>query len=50
MVNVGSGYSYNQDDQGSEYLLIVSKEYGANENVNENEWSDKRKKIVQQHA
>lgn len=47
MVNVGSSYGYNQDDHGSEYLLIVSKEYGANENINESECSDKRKKIVQ---
>jgi hypothetical protein len=48
IVNVGSHYNYTTDDH-SEYLLIVSKEYGINENINEKEGSDKRKKIVQ-HA
>lgn len=42
IVNVGSHYNYTTDDH-SEYLLIVSKEYGINENVNEKEGSDKRK-------
>lgn len=46
IVNVGSHYNYTTDDH-SEYLLIVSKEYGMNDHINENEGSDKRKKIVQ---
>lgn len=49
IVNVGSHYNYTNDDH-SEYLLIVSKEYGVNDHINETESSDKRKKIVQQHA
>lgn len=46
IVNVGSHYNYTTDDH-SEYLLIVSKEYGAKEHVHDGEGSDKRKKIVQ---
>ena len=42
IVNVGSHYNYTAEDH-SEYLLIVSKEYGINDNVNEKEGSDKRK-------
>lgn len=42
IVNVGSHYNYTNDDH-SEYLLIVSKEYGVNDHINETESSDKRK-------
>ena len=42
IVNVGSHYNYTNEDH-SEYLLIVSKEYGINEHINEFESSDKRK-------
>lgn len=42
IVNVGSHYNYTNDDH-SEYLLIVSKEYGINEYINELDGSDKRK-------
>ena len=42
IVNVGSHYNYANDDH-SEYLLIVSKEYGMNDHVNDNEGSDKRR-------
>jgi hypothetical protein len=42
IVNVGSHYNYTNDDH-SEYLLIVSKEYGINDHINEFESSDKRK-------
>jgi len=46
IVNVGSHYNYTTEDH-SEYLLIVSKEYGINDNINEcDQGSDKRKKIV----
>jgi len=49
IVNVGSHYNYTNDDH-SEYLLIVSKEYSVNDHQNsEHEGSDKKKKIVQ-HA
>lgn len=48
IVNVGSHYNYTTDDH-SEYLLIVSKEYGINDHISDFESSDKRKKIVQ-HA
>ena len=44
IVNVGSHYNYTTDDH-SEYLLIVSKEYGINDNINEKEGSDKRKVV-----
>jgi hypothetical protein len=46
IVNVGSHYNYTHEDH-SEYLLIVSKEYGGahlnDNNTNDNEGSDKRK-------
>ena len=42
IVNVGSHYNYTSDDH-SEYLLIVSKEYGMHDFPNEAEASDKRK-------
>ena len=44
IVNVGSHYNYSHEDH-SEYLLIVSKEYGAhvNDNNANDEGSDKRK-------
>ncbi len=44
IVNVGSHYNYTTDDH-SEYLLIVSKEYGIHDFVKDehDEGSDKRK-------
>lgn len=49
IVNVGAHYNYTTEDH-SEYLLIVSKEYDANDQLNEKQSSDKRKKIVNQHV
>ena len=41
-MNVGSHYNYTNEDH-SEYLLIVSREYDANHYMNEKVTSDKRK-------
>ena len=41
-MNVGAHYNYTTEDH-SEYLLIVSKEYDANDQLNEKQSSDKRK-------
>ncbi len=42
IVNVGSHYNYTNEDH-SEYLLIVSKEYDANDHLSEKASSEKRK-------
>lgn len=42
IVTVGTHYNYANDDH-SEYLLIVSKEYGINDHINDTDSSDKRK-------
>ena len=44
IVNVGSHYNYTNEEH-AEYLLIVSKEYGVNDNIHDSEGSDKRKVI-----
>jgi hypothetical protein len=49
IVNVGSHYNYTTEDH-SEYLLIVSKEYDANDHMNDKASSDKRKKIFNQNV
>ena len=45
IVNVGSHYNYTSDDH-SEYLLIVSKEYGANDHINETDGSSDKRKVA----
>ena len=42
IVDVGSRYNYTNEDH-SEYLLIVSKEYDANDHLSEKASSEKRK-------
>lgn len=44
-MNVGSHYNYTNEDH-SEYLLIVSKEYDANDHHNDKATSDKKKVIL----
>ena len=41
---MGSHYNYTSDDH-SEYLLIVSKEYGANDHINETDGSSDKRKV-----
>ena len=45
IVNVGSHYNYTTEDH-SEYLLIVSKEYDANDHHADKATSDKKKVIL----